>query len=349
VRRVLVAGGAGFIGSNFIRHLLRQRPDVGVVNFDALTYAGNLDNLRDVSDDAGAAGRYRFAHGSINDADALLREMRGCDAVVNFAAETHVDRSIHDAADFIETNVRGAYNVLSAARDLGVERVLHVSTDEVYGPATQEDPRREEDAFRPRSPYAVSKAAGDMMCRAFAETYGLQVVVARPANNIGPYQYPEKAIPLFVTNALEGQPLPVYGEGLQQRDRLYVEDNARALLLLLERGERGEAYNVQADNHRANIDVARAILDLLDKPYDLIQFVEDREGHDDCYWMDWSKLRALGWQPSLDFDAALEQTVRWYVDNRWWWEKIKSGDFRRYYERQYGRRLEQARPYSASR
>ena len=348
MRRVLVAGGAGFIGSNFIRHLLRER-DVEVVNFDALTYAGNPDNLRDVADDAPAASRYRFVEGSINDADTLIEAMRGCDAVVNFAAETHVDRSIHDAADFIETNVRGAYNVLSAARDLGVERVLHVSTDEVYGPATRDDPRREEDAFRPRSPYAVSKAAGDMMCRAFAETYGLQVVVARPANNVGPYQYPEKAIPLFVTNALEGQPLPVYGEGLQQRDRLYVEDNVRALLLLLERGERGEAYNVQADNHRPNIDVARAILDLLDKPYDLIQFVEDREGHDDCYWMDWSKLRALGWQPAHDFDAALERTVRWYADNRWWWEKIKSGDFRRYYERQYGRRLEQARPYGAPR
>jgi dTDP-glucose 4,6-dehydratase len=260
-----------------------------------------------------------------------------------------VDRSIHDAADFIETNVRGAYNVLVAARDLGVERVLHISTDEVYGPATADDPRREDDAFHPRSPYAVSKAAGDMMCRAFAETHGLQVVVARPANNVGPYQYPEKAVPLFITNALEGQPLPVYGEGLLQRDRLFVDDAVRALLLLLEHGERGEAYNVQADNHRSNVDVARAILDLLDKPYDLIQFVEDREGHDACYWMDWSKLRALGWQPQHDFDAAIERTVRWYVDNRWWWEKIKSGDFRRYYERQYGRRLEQAKPYTTPR
>jgi dTDP-glucose 4,6-dehydratase len=273
--------------------------------------------------------------------------MCGCDAVVNFAAETHVDRSIHDAADFIETNVRGAYNVLVAARDHGVERVLHVSTDEVYGPATADDPRHEYDAFRPRSPYAVSKAAGDMMCRAFAETFGLQVVVARPANNVGPYQHPEKAVPLFVTNALEDEPLPVYGEGLQQRDRLYVEDCVRALLLLLERGERGEAYNVQADNHRPNIDVARAILDLLDKPYDLIHFVEDRKGHDDCYWMDSSKLRELGWAPQHDFDAALERTVRWYAANRWWWEKVKSGDFRRYYQRQYGHRLEHAKPFGS--
>jgi dTDP-glucose 4,6-dehydratase len=342
MKRVFVAGGAGFIGSNFIRHVLRERPGVHVVNFDALTYAGNLDDLRDVADNR----RYSFVHGTIADAAAVAGAVRGCDAAVNFAAESHVDRSIHDASDFIETNVRGAYNVLAAARDAGVERVLHVSTDEVYGPATADNPRREDDAFRPRSPYAVSKAAGDMMCRAFAETYGLQVVVARPANNIGPYQYPEKAIPLFVTNALDGEPLPVYGEGLQERDRLHVDDNVRALLLLLERGEKGEAYNIQADNHRPNIEVARAILDLLDKPYDLIQFVEDRAGHDSCYYMDWTKLRTLGWKPEHDFHAALERTVRWYADNRWWWEPIKSGDFRRYYERQYGERLANARPYA---
>ena len=184
------------------------------------------------------------------------------------------------------------------------------------------------------------------MCHAFAETYGLQVVIARPANNVGPYQYPEKVIPLFVTNALEDQPLPVYGEGLQLRDRLFVEDNCRALLLLLEHGEKGEAYNIQAGNHRPNIDVARTILDLLDKPHSLIRFVEDREGHDDCYWMDWSKIRALGWQPQYDYDTAMETTVRWYADNRAWWQRIKSGDFRAYYERQYGERLAAARPYA---
>lgn len=342
MRKVFVAGGAGFIGSNFIRHLLRERPDAGIVNYDALTYAGNLDNLREAADD----GRYSFVHGSVSDPAALSAAMRGCDAVVNFAAETHVDRSIHDASDFIETNVRGAYNVLAAAREAGVQRVLHISTDEVYGPATKDRPCRETDAFLPRSPYAVSKAAGDMMCHAFAETYGMQVVVARPANNIGPYQYPEKAIPLFVTNALDDQPLPLYGEGLQERDRLYVEDSVRALLLLLERGEPGEAYNIEAGNHRPNIDVARAILDILDKPYDLIQHVEDREGHDQSYHMDWSKLRDLGWRPEHSFDAAMERTVRWYADNRWWWEKIKTGDFRAYYERQYGARLAGARPYA---
>jgi dTDP-glucose 4,6-dehydratase len=342
MERVFVAGGAGFIGSNFIRHLMLERPDAQVVNFDALTYAGNPENLADVAGNS----RYAFVHGNVADAAAVNAAMRGCDAVVNFSSETHVDRSIEDASDFMETNIRGAYNVLSAARDHSVERVLHISTDEVYGPATQENPRREGDAFAPRSPYAVSKAAGDMMCHAFAETYGLQVVVARPANNVGPYQYPEKAIPLFVTNALDGEALPVYGDGLQMRDRLYVEDNVRALLLLLERGEKGEAYNIQADNHVSNVEAARTILDILDKPYDLIQFVDDRAGHDPCYYMDWSKLRALGWKPEHDFGSTMERTVAWYVDHRPWWEKIKSGDFRRYYERQYGERLANARPYA---
>ena len=341
MKRLLVLGGAGFIGSNFIRHVLRERPETSIVNFDALTYAGNLENLRDIAADR----RYSFVKGNVADAAAVAAAMAGCDAVVNFAAETHVDRSIHDAADFIETNVRGAYHVLTGARDLAVERLLHVSTDEVYGPARPDAPRRETDAFAPRSPYAVSKAAGDMMCRAFAETYGLQAVVARPANNIGPYQHPEKAVPLFVTNALDGEPLPVYGDGLQQRDRLYVEDCVRALLLLLERGERGEAYNVQAGNHRTNIDVARAILDLLDRPYGLIRHVDDREGHDDCYYMDWTKLRALGWGPQHDFDAAIGRTVRWYADNRAWWEPIKAGEFRGYYRRQYGERLQRSTPH----
>lgn len=341
MRRVFVAGGAGFIGSNFIRHLLRERPGVEVVNFDALTYAGNLDNLRDIV----GGPRYRFARGSVADRAAVLDAMRGCDAAVNFAAESHVDRSIEDAADFIDTNVRGAHNVLAVARDLGVGRLLHVSTDEVYGPATREQPRREGDAFRPRSPYAASKAAGDLMCAAFAETYGMPVIVARPANNVGPYQHPEKAVPLFVTNALDGEPLPVYGEGLQERDRLHVEDCVRALLLLLERGEPGEAYNIQADNHRPNIDVARAILDLLDKPYGLIRFVDDRAGHDPCYWMDATKVRALGWAPSYDFARAIEATVRWYADNRWWWERIKAGEYRAYYDRQYAARLAGGRRY----
>ena len=341
MRRLFVAGGCGFIGSNFIRHVMRERPGVEIVNFDALTYAGNRANLSDVESNA----TYSFVHGTVADANALTGAMRGCDALVNFAAESHVDRSIHDASDFIDTNVRGVYNALMAAREAGVERVLHVSTDEVYGPATRDDPRREGDPFRPRSPYAVSKAAGDLMCTAFMETYGLAVIVARPANNVGPYQYPEKAVPLFVTNALDSQPLPLYGDGLQERDRLYVDDCVGALLLLLEGGEPGEAYNIQAGNHRTNIDVARAILDLLDKPYSLIHHVDDREGHDACYFMDWTKLGALGWQPQHDFQSSIERTVRWYADHRDWWEPIKNGDFRAFYERQYSERLATARPY----
>ena len=339
MKRVFVTGGAGFIGSAFIRLLLSERPQTRVLNLDALTYAGNPDNLRSLATDP----RYDFRHGSVVDADAVRVAMSGCDAVVNFAAESHVDRSIADAADFIETNVRGAYNVLTVAREHGVERVLHISTDEVYGPATRDNPRAETDAFAPRSPYAASKAGGDLMCRAFAETYGMGVIVARPANNVGPYQHPEKAVPLFITSALAGEPLPVYGDGSQERDRLYVEDCARALLLLLEQGEPGEAYNIQADNHRPNIEVALTILDMLDKPRDMVRFVEDREGHDPCYWMDSSKLRALGWAPQYDFEAALDRTVRWYADNRWWWEKILSGEFRGYYAKQYGERLARGR------
>jgi dTDP-glucose 4,6-dehydratase len=341
IRRLFVAGGAGFIGSNFIRHVLRERPDASIVNFDALTYAGNLDNLRDVK-----AERYHFVQGNVADAPAVAAAMSGCDAVVNFAAESHVDRSIMDASDFIETNVRGVHNVLSAARDAAIARVLHVSTDEVYGPSTPDRPCAEDASFRPRSPYAASKAAGDLLCTAFVATHSVPVVLARPVNNIGPYQHLEKAVPLFITSALEDEPLPVYGRGEQVRDRLYVEDCVRALLLLLERGEPGEAYNIEAGNYRANIDVARAVLDLLDKPYDLIQFVEDREGHDSGYYVDSTKIRALGWAPERDFAAALQTTVRWYADNRWWWERIRAGEFRTYFQRQYGRRLAAARRYS---
>ncbi len=343
MQRLFVAGGAGFIGSNFIRYMLREQHELQVVNFDALTYAGNVENLRDVSGDP----RYSFVHGSVVDEASVETAMRGCDAVVNFAAESHVDRSIHDASDFIETNVRGAYNVLSAARATGVSRVLHVSTDEVYGPATRDNPRRESDAFQPRSPYAVSKAAGDLMCRAFAETYGMETIVARPANNVGPFQYPEKVVPLFITNALRNEPLPLYGNGLQERDRLHVGDCVRALLLLLERGDAGEAYNIQAGNHRTNLAVAQAILDLLDKPRSLIRFVEDRAGHDPCYWMDTTKITALGWSPQRDFDTAIEDTVRWYADNRSWWERARDADFERFYERQYGSRLAAAQAYDA--
>jgi len=340
VRTVLITGGAGFIGSNFVHHLL-EKYEYQIVNLDKLTYAGNLDNLRDVDADA----RYRFVQGDICDRELVGRLMAEADAVVHFAAESHVDRSIEDPGAFIQTDVYGTFVLLDAAREIGIERFLHVSTDEVYGQSASGQRFTEGDPFRPRSPYAASKAGGELQCRAFFVTYGLPVVVARPANNIGPHQYPEKAVPLFVTNALDDQLLPVYGQGLQVRDRLYVRDCCEALDLLLHHGELGEPYNISADNERTNMEVAETILELLEKPKSLIRFVEDRPGHDQQYSMDSSKLRALGWSPRYDFQSALEKTVAWYRDNRWWWEKIKSGEYREYYQRMYGRRLAEAKPY----
>jgi dTDP-glucose 4,6-dehydratase len=338
MKRVLVTGGAGFIGSNFVRWLLRHH-DYNVVNFDKLTYAGNLDNLRDVEADT----RYRFLQGDICDARAVAEAMRGADAVVNFAAESHVDRSLMDPGAFIQTDVYGVFVLLEAARQLGVERFVHISTDEVYGPRFPDNPGRETDPLTPANPYAASKAGGEMMCFAYYKTYGLPVVVTRSRNNIGPYQHPEKAVPLFVTNALDDQPLPVYGRGLQVRDRLYVEDNCEAIDLVLHEGLPGEAYNIGADNERPNIEVAEAILAMLEKPRSLIRFVEDRQGHDARYAIDTAKIRALGWLPRHDFEAALSKTVAWYRDNRWWWEKVKSGDYADYYQRQYGERLARSR------
>jgi dTDP-glucose 4,6-dehydratase len=339
MRTVLVTGGAGFIGSNFIRHLL-ARYDYQIVNLDKLTYAGNLDNLLDIEGDP----RYRFVQGDICDRALVSELMGGVDAVAHFAAESHVDRSIEDPGAFIQTDVFGTYVLLDCARATGIERFLHVSTDEVYGQSLPGRRFTESDPFLPRSPYAASKAGGELQCRAFFVTYGLPVVIARPANHIGPHQHPEKAVPLFVTNALDDEPLPVYGRGLQVRDRLFVEDGCAALDLLLHRGEAGAAYNIAAGNERTNIEVAETILELLEKPRNLIRFVEDRPGHDQEYSLDATKMRALGWAPRHDFQAAIEATVDWYRQNRWWWEKIKSGQYREYYQRMYSRRLAEARP-----
>jgi dTDP-glucose 4,6-dehydratase len=340
MQTVLVTGGAGFIGSNFICHLLAHH-DYHVINLDKLTYAGNLDNLLDVQDDA----RYRFVQGDICDPATVRPLVEEADAVVHFAAESHVDRSIEEPGAFIQTDVFGTYILLEAARAAGIERFLHISTDEVYGPSPAGKRFDESAPFRPRSPYAASKAGGELQCWAFIETYGLPIVIARPANNVGPRQHPEKAIPLFVTNALEDEPLPVYGEGLQVRDRLYVEDHCEALDLLLHKGETGEAYNIAADNERPNIEVAETILELLEKPKSLIRFVEDRLGHDERYSLESDKIRALGWRPTNDFEAVIEKTVDWYRENRWWWQKVKSGQYREYYERMYGKRLAEAKPY----
>jgi dTDP-glucose 4,6-dehydratase len=339
----LVTGGAGFIGSNFILHLLRSRSGVRVINLDALTYAGNPDNLREVEDD----GRYTFVHGSITDAALVEELVPQADVVVNFAAESHVDRSLLEPGSFIQTDVYGTYVLLEAARKSERLRCFfHMSTDEVYGDVEEGVRSLETDVLHPRSPYSASKAGAEMQCRAYIETYGLPVVIARPANNVGPRQHIEKFVPICVTNALLDEPLPIYGDGRQVRDWLYVEDDCEAIGLLIEKGTPGEVYNIGADNHRYNIEVAEAVLDLLGKPRSLIRFVEDRAGHDRRYHVNFDKIRALGWRPRHSFHEAIEKTVRWYVDNRWWWEKIRSGEFREYYERQYGKRLAEARPYS---
>ena len=338
MKRILVTGGAGFIGSNFIHYMLAKY-DYEIVNLDKLTYAGNLDNLREVEADP----RYRFVRGDICSAADVSAAMAGCDAVVNFAAETHVDRSLIDAGAFIQADVYAVFVLLEAARQQGIERFLHISTDEVYGPRFPDSPAREDDPLTPANPYAASKAGGEMQCQAFFKTYGLPVMVSRSRNNIGPRQHVEKAVPLFVTNAIEDEPLPVYGEGLQVRDRLYVEDNCEALDLILHKGTPGEAYNVGADNERPNIEVVETVLRLLGKPRSLIRFVADRTNHDARYSIDTSKLRALGWSPRHGYVEAMEKTVAWYRDNAWWWQKVKDGEYAAYYQQQYAERLAKSR------
>ena len=340
--RILVTGGCGFIGSNFNLHLLERYPGCRIVNLDKLTYASNPANLRDVEDD----GRYRFVQGDICDAELVGPLMAEVDVVFNFAAETHVDRSLMEAGTFILTDVLGTHVLLEAARHHpNLRRFIQVSTDEVYGDMPPGKYARESDPLHPRSPYAASKAGGDAQCFAFFETYGLPVVITRAANNIGPRQHVEKLVPLFVTSALMDRPLPLYGDGRQVRDWLYVGDHCNALDLVARKGEPGEVYNVGADNHQENIRVAETLLQFVEKPLDLIRFVEDRKGHDRRYAVDTAKLRSLGWAPEHDFLSALERTVRWYQENRWWWEPIYAGPFQDYYQRQYGERLAGGRPY----
>ena len=341
MRKILVTGGAGFIGSHFIRHILRRDPATEVINLDKLTYAGNLDSLREIEGDP----RHRFVLGDICDGALVAQLMAGVDVVVNFASETHVDRSIEGADPFIYTAVFGTHVLLKAARDLGIGKMLQISTDEVYGDIPEGQKAKGEDPLRPRSPYAASKAGGDMQCLAFWNTYGTPVLIARSCNVLGPNQHLEKLIPLFTTNALEDKPLPLYGDGLQVRDWLYVEDLCRALELLLGVGEPGQVYNIGAGQEHPNIEVAEAIVDLLGKPRSLICPVADRLGHDRRYSMDWSKMADLGWVPRLDFATALRQTVLWYRDNPWWWHRVRDGQhFQAYYQQQYAWRL--ASPYA---
>jgi len=328
--RIVVTGGAGFIGSNFVRHLLRAHEDVEVVNLDKLTYAGNLENLRDVESDP----RYTFVRGDICDAGVVRSALAGADAVVNFAAETHVDRSISDPQDFIRTDVLGTHTLLEAVRELSVDRYLQVSTDEVYG-SIERGSFREDSVLAPSSPYSASKAGADLLVLAYHGTFATPVLITRSSNNYGPYQYPEKIVPLFVTNALDDEPLPVYGDGRNVRDWLYVEDNCAAIDLVLHKGEPGHVYNVGGGNEVENLDLTRRILDLLGKDHSLVRYVPDRPGHDRRYSVDCAKLQALGWAPRTPFADGLATTVAWYRDHRTWWEPIKSGEFRRYYEQQY--------------
>ncbi len=340
----LITGGCGFIGSNFILRLLSQYGDAKVINLDKLTYAGNPDNLGDVEHDEG----YRFVQGDVCDARLVDDLVQQADAVVHFAAESHVDRSLMESGAFITTEVLGTYVILEAARkNPRLKRFLHISTDEVYGDVPDGQFSVETDLLRPRSPYSASKAGAEMQVKAYIETYGLPVIVARPANNVGPRQHVEKFVPLCTTNALNDEPLPIYGDGKQQRDWLFVDDNCEALDLLLRQGEPGEVYNIGAKNHRYNIQVAETILDLLEKPRSLIRFVADRAGHDRRYGVSFDKLANLGWSPRHDFTAGIEETVRWYVDNRWWWDSVREkSDFQEYYRQQYGKRLAEARSYS---
>jgi dTDP-glucose 4,6-dehydratase len=328
--RIVVTGGAGFIGSNFVRHLLRARENDEVVNLDKLTYAGNLENLRDLEDDP----RYTFVRGDICDAGVVRSALAGADAVVNFAAETHVDRSISDPQDFIRTDVLGTHTLLEAARELGVGRYLQISTDEVYG-SIDEGSFTEDSDLGPSSPYSASKAGADLLVLAYHRTFGTPVLITRSSNNYGPFQYPEKIVPLFISNALDDQPLPVYGDGRNVRDWLHVEDNCAAIDLVLREGEPGNVYNVGGGNEVENLDLTRRILELLGKDAGLVRYVTDRPGHDRRYSVDCSKLRALGWAPRTSFENGLAATVAWYRDNRAWWERLKSGEWRAYYERQY--------------
>ena len=333
IMRVLITGGAGFIGSNFIRYALREHTDWDITNLDKLTYAGNLENLADIEKEK----RYHFVKGDISDGklvDSLFSQ--GFDIVVNFAAESHVDRSIMDPSPFIKTNVEGTNVLLDVSRRRGVKRFLQVSTDEIYGSLGLKGKSREQSPLAPNSPYSASKAAADMMCRAYYATYNLPVIVTRCSNNYGPYQFPEKLIPLVVTNALENKEVPVYGDGLNIRDWIYVEDHCRALDCVIQHGRVGEIYNIGAHCERTNLELIEKLLDILGKPRSLITFVTDRPGHDRRYALSSSKIRReLGWKPKVSINAGLRKTVQWYVKNEIWWQGIKSGEYAQYYQEMY--------------
>ena len=341
--KVLVTGGAGFIGANFVRFLLNSRREVEIVNFDKLTYAGNQENLADVAKDQ----RYTFVRGDITDRTAVAELFRrGFEAVVHFAAETHVDRSIEDAGPFLSTNIVGTHCLLEAARSFPGIRFIHISTDEVYGSAPTGVFFKEESSLDPRSPYAASKASAEHFVSAYANTHGLSCIILRCTNNFGPFQFPEKLIPLMIANASEDKPLPIYGDGMQERDWLFVEDHCRAIALTLEKAAPGSVYNVSSGESQSNLNIVRKILRFLGKSDSLIQHVQDRPGHDRRYALDSTKIRReLGWSPLLSFEGGLRKTIEWYQANSEWLAHARSGEYRNYYQRHYDRRAETFRSH----
>ncbi len=315
--RLLITGGAGFIGSNFVRYILSEYPSAEVVVLDKLTYAGNVNNLK------GVAADIEFIKGDICDKRVVDRSMRDCENVINFAAETHVDRSIVDAQAFVQTDIGGTHVLLEAIREHQVKQYIQVSTDEVYG-SIKEGSFKETDPLNPSSPYAASKAGADLLVLSYVKTYGLPCAITRSSNNYGPYQHPEKLIPHFVTSAIRNRPLTIYGRGNNVRDWVHVRDNCKAIDLIRRKGKNGEVYNIGAGNERSNLEVTKAILQLLEKPSTLMRFTVDRPGHDHRYSVNCSKVQALGWRPEIAFDEGLEQTIHWYKDNEWWWTPLVS-------------------------
>ncbi len=333
--KILVTGGAGFIGSNFIRLILKKYSEYKIVNLDKLTYAGNLDNLRDIEKNT----NYTFVKGDICDKSLIEKLMKGIDIVVHFAAETHVDRSIKESGIFIDTDIKGTYILLQAAKKNNVKKFIHISTDEVYG-EIYKGSFKETDSLNPRNPYSAAKAGADRLAYSFFCTYNFPVIITRSSNNFGPFQHPEKVIPLFVTNLLDGKKVPLYGNGLNVRDWIYVIDNCEAIDFLINNGKIGEVYNIGGGSEISNIDLTKLILNFFKKDESFIEYVKDRLGHDRRYSLDCDKIKVLGWKPRFSFDEAMKSTMVWYKNNEWWWRKIKSGEFRKYYQEHYKKHME---------
>lgn len=333
--KILVTGGAGFIGSNFVHYILKKYPDYEVVNLDALTYAGNLENLKEAENNP----NYKFVKGDICDKELVNDLVKDVDAIVHFAAESHVDRSIMDPESFIKTNVLGTHNLLEATRNNGNKRFHHISTDEVFGHLESDDPAFNENTpYHPRSPYSASKAASDHLVNAYFNTYGLPVTISNCSNNYGPFQFPEKLFPLFITNLIEDKKVPVYGDGMNVRDWLFVEDHCEAIDLILKKGKIGETYCVGGNAEKPNIEITKKIIELMGKDESSIEYVKDRPGHDRRYAIDFSKIKnELGWEPKTSFEDGIKGTIEWYKNNKSWWKNIKSGDYQKYYEKQYGK------------